>query len=426
MKRRIGVVGMFLVLGSAVSFSAQAADPIVIGIPTSMEFVEGRESLAVAEMAVADINAKGGLNVGSEKRMFKVESVDIRDAEPGVPVPEAVKGIEKLIVEKKPAALLAGPFRSEALLASMDIIAKYRVPMLGTVGMSSASEEKIKKEPDKYKYIFRTCLNSKYLVTYLVGIMSFVNKEFGFNKVYIMHQDVAWARAAADEMVKNYFQKTGWTVLGQESFPTGSSGFLYALMKAHSGGAQVILPIFDMPQSAVLVKQWNSPIYGKVPALMAGFISPLAGPRAWMTFETRIGGAINCNFELGSAIASKRVPESVELLKAYEKKFVKPMEAGHGPGPTWESVYILKEAIERAGSLDPDAVAAEIKKTDRRGVMGRIKFDDGNQAIFGMDPKEAAVACVFQWDAKGERVNVFPESIADAKIRLPEGLKPAK
>jgi len=72
-------------------------------------------------------------------------------------------------------------------------------------------------------------------------------------------------------------------------------------------------------------------------------------------------------------------------------------------------VYILKEAIERAGSLDPDAVVAEIKKTDRRGVMGRISSTDGNQAIFGMDPKEAAVACVFQWGEKGERVNVFPE-----------------
>jgi branched-chain amino acid transport system substrate-binding protein len=89
-------------------------------------------------------------------------------------------------------------------------------------------------------------------------------------------------------------------------------------------------------------------------------------------------------------------------------------------------VFILKEAIERAGSLDPDALAAEIKKTDRSGVMGRIKFDDGQQAVFGMDPKESAVACVFQWNEKGERVNVFPESIADAKIQLPAGLKSAK
>jgi branched-chain amino acid transport system substrate-binding protein len=426
MKRQVPLVCMLLVLGLLCSFSAKAADPIVIGIPTSTKFVEGKESLAVAGMAVAEINAKGGVEVSSEKRMFKVESVDIRDAAPGVPVSEALMGIEKLILEKKPTALLVGPFRSEVLLASMDIVAKYKMPMLGTIGMSSASEEKIKKEPDKYKYVFRTCLNSKYLVTYLVGIMSFVNKEFGFNKVYIMHQDVAWARAAADEMAKNYFEKTGWTVVGQESFPTGASGFLYALMKANNGEAQVILPIFDMPESGILVKQWNSPVYGKVPALMAGFISPLAGPGAWKAFETRIGGAINCNFELGSAIASKKIPESVEFINAYKKKFGKPMEAGHGPGPTWESVYILKEAIERAGSLDPDSVVAEIEKTDRRGVMGRIKFDDEHQAVFGADPKDAAVACVFQWSEEGERVNVFPESIADAKIRLPQGLKSAK
>jgi len=405
------------------SFSAFGAEPIVIGIPTSTGFVEGKECLAVVEMAVKEINAKGGVKVGSEKRLFKVESIDIRDAAPGVPVPEALMGIEKLILEKKPTALLIGPFRSEALLAGMDIIGKYKVPMLGTIAMTPASEGKIKQEPDKYKYIFRTCLNAKYLVQYLVGIVSFVNKEFGFNKVYIMHQDVAWARATADGMVKSYFEKAGWSVVGQEAYPTGASDFSSGLMKARAGGAQVILPIFDMPQSGTLVKQWKSM---KVPALMAGFISPLAGPGAWQTFEKKIGGAVNCNFELGSAIASQKIPQSVEFLKAYEKEFGKPMEAGHGPGPTYESVYILKEAIERAGSLDPDALVAEIKKTDRTGVMGRIKFDDGHQAIFGMDPKEAAVACVFQWNEKGERVNVFPEAIADAKIQLPEGLKSAK
>jgi len=423
MKRRLGVIGLFLVMGLVFSFFAYAAEPIVIGVPTSTGFVEGKEGLAVVEMAVAEINSKGGVKVGSEKRMFTVESIDIRDAAPGVPVPEALMGIEKLILEKKPTALLIGPFRSEALLAAMDIFTKYKVPMLGSIAMTPASEAKIKQEPDKYKYVFRTCLNAKYLVGYLVGTMSFLNKEFGFNKVYIMHQDVAWARGTADGIVKSYFEKAGWTVVGQESYPTGASDFSSALMKARSGGAQVILPIFDMPQSGTLVKQWKSM---KVPALLAGFISPLAGPGAWKTFDKKIGGAINCNFEMGSAVASPKIPQSVEFLKAYQKKFGKPMEAGHGPAPTYESVYILKEAIERAGSLDPDALVAEIKKTDRTGVMGRIRFDDGHQVIFGNDPKESAVASVFQWTDKGERVNVYPEAIADAKIKLPAGLKAAK
>jgi len=425
MKRCLWAAGLlsFVLVLHFSALNGLAADPIVIGVPTSTGFVEGKEGLAVVEMAVEEINAKGGVKVGSEKRPFKVESIDIRDAAPGVPVPEALLGIEKIILEKKPAALLIGPFRSEALLAAMDIISKYKVPMIGAIAMTPASEEKVKKEPDKYKYIFRNCLNAKYLVQYLIGTMSFINKEFGFNKVYIMHQDVAWARATADGIAKNYFQKAGWTVVGQESYPTGASDFSSALMKVRSGGAQVILPIFDMPQSGILVKQWNSM---KVPALMAGFISPLAGPGAWNTFEKKIGGAVNVNFELGSAISSKKVPASVEFLQAYQKKFGKPMEAGHGTAPSYESVYILKEAIERAGSIDPDAVAGEIKKTDRKGVMGRIKFDEGGQAVFGMDYNEAAVACVFQFNDKGEQVNVFPESLADAKIVLPAGLKSVK
>ena len=423
MKRQIGVMGFFLVLGFVFSFSAYAADPIVIGVPTSTGFVEGKEGLAIVEMAVADINAKGGVKVGSEKRMLKVESIDIRDAAPGVPVPEALMGIEKLILEKKPAALLIGPFRSEALLAAMDILAKYKVPMLGTIAMAPGSEDKIKADPEKYKYVFRTCLNARHLVKYLVGIMAFVNKEFGFNKVFIMNQDVGWTRATADLMVKTYFEKTGWTVVGHESYPTGASDFSSALMKAKNGGAQVILPLFDMPQSGTLVKQWKSM---KVPALMAGFISPLAGPGAWKTFDKKIGGAINCNFELGSAVASKKVPKSVAFVEAYEKKIKKPMEAGHGPGPTYDSVYILTEAIERAGSLDPDKIAAEIKKTDRIGVVGRVKFDEGNQAVYDLDPNTSAVACAFQWTEKGGRVNVYPEAIADGKIQLPAGLKPAK
>jgi branched-chain amino acid transport system substrate-binding protein len=427
MKRGHWTLGVWLCLMiGAFHFTggnAFSAEPIVIGVPTSLGFVEGKEGLAVVDMAVAEINAKGGVKVGAENRKFKVDSIDIRDAAPGVPVPEALLGIEKIILEKKPSALLIGPFRSEALMASMDLIAKYKVPMIGTIAMIPASEAKIKAEPDKYKYIFRTCLNAKYLVQYLVGIMAFVNKEFGFNKVYIMHQDVAWARATADGMVKNYFEKTGWTVVGQEAYPTGTTDFSSGLMKVRGGGAEVILPIFDMPQSGILVKQWRSM---RVPALMAGFISPLAGPGAWKTFEKKIGGAVNCNFELGSAISSKKVPMSVEFLKAYQERYKKPMEAGHGPAPTYESVYILKEAIERAGSLDSDAIVAEMMKTDRMGVMGRIKFDEGHQAIFGMDPNQAAVACVFQWTDKGGRVNVFPESLADAKIQLPKGLKPAK
>ncbi len=235
-----------------------AADPVVIGVPTSLGFLEGKESLKAVQMAVDEINAAGGVKVGSDKRPFKVESIDLRDAAPGVPVPEALLGLEKIILEKKPVALVVGPFRSEALMAGMDILAKYKVPLLGTIAMSPGSEKKIKGDPEKYKYIFRTCLNAIHLVKFLAGNMALINKEFGFNKVYIMHQDVAWARATASFVKKVYFDKKGWEVLGVEAYPTGTSDFSSALMKVRAKGAQIIMPIFDMPQSGTLVKQWKS------------------------------------------------------------------------------------------------------------------------------------------------------------------------
>jgi branched-chain amino acid transport system substrate-binding protein len=403
--------------------AAYAAEPIVIGVPTSLGFLEGKESHKVVQMAASEINAKGGVNVGGTKRKLKVVATDLRDAAPGVPVPEALLGLEKMILEKKPAGIIVGPFRSEALIAGMDLIAKYKVPLLGTLAMSPGSEAKLKKDPEKYKYIFRTCLNAVHLVKYLAGTMGTINKDFGFNKVYVMHQDVAWARATATFVKKMYFDKAGWEVLGQEAYPTGTSDFSSALMKARAKGAQVIMPVFDMPQSGILVKQWKAM---KVPALMAGFISPLAGSEAWNIFDGKIAGAINCIFEVGSAIASSKVPASVTFYNKYRSTYGKELQAGHGPAPAYESVYILAEAIERAGSLDPDAIVAELEKTNRLGVMGRVKYDQGHQAVFGFDPKETAVAAVFQWTDDGKRKIIFPNSIAEAKIQLPAGLKPVK
>ncbi|MCG6537991.1 MAG: ABC transporter substrate-binding protein, partial [Syntrophales bacterium LBB04] len=338
-----------------------AADDIVLGVPSSLGVVEGKESLNAVKMAVEEINQAGGVKVGGAARKMVVEEIDIRDASPGVPVPEALLGLEKMILEKKPNALLVGPFRSEALLAGMDIIAKYKVPMLGSIAMTPASEQKIESDPAQYKYVFRVSINVTSWVGLLAGTMKQLNEQFGLNKVYLMNQDVLWARGTAGAM-KGWYEKNGWEVLGQDEFPTGASDFAPVLMKAKNAGAQVLFTCFDMPESGILVKQWKSQ---KVPALMAGFISPMAGQAAWKVFDKKIGGLMNAIFELGNMPAQKYAPAAT-FYQAYEKKYNKGVESGHGPAPSYESVYILKEAIERAGTLDPDALVTALEQTDRK------------------------------------------------------------
>lgn len=423
MKKLVIVVTALLVWLTGALVPAGAAEPILVGVPTALTALEGKESLKAVEMAVEEINAKGGVKVGDTKRPLKLETIDLRDASAGVPVSEALLGMEKIMTEKKVSALLVGPFRSEALLAGMDLLAKYKVPMLGSIAMSPKSEEKVKQEPEKYKYCFRVCLNAAQLVGYLVKSLGLMNKEFGFNKLYVMHQDVLWASMTGTITAKVASEKMGWENLGTEVYPTGSSDFSAGLIKARTKGAQIILPVFDMPQSGILLKQWQSM---KIPALMVGFISPMAGPGAWKTFEGKIGGLVNANFEIGSAIPTEKYAPAKKFYDDYQKKYGVPMEAGHGPAPSYDSVYILAEAIERAGTLDPDKLVAEIKKTDRQGVIGHIKFDDGNQAIYGDDPTKTACACVSQWTEGGKRVIVFPESLAEGKIKLPEWVKAAK
>ena len=75
MKRRLSFLGVVLLVGFvwlSTGPIAYAADEIVIGVPTSLGFLEGKEAHKAVQIAVSEINDKGGVNVGGQKRMLKV------------------------------------------------------------------------------------------------------------------------------------------------------------------------------------------------------------------------------------------------------------------------------------------------------------------------------------------------------------------
>ena len=56
-----------------------AEKPIVIGVPSSLKTLEASEALKAITMAVEEINAKGGVQVGDKKRPMEVASIDTRE-----------------------------------------------------------------------------------------------------------------------------------------------------------------------------------------------------------------------------------------------------------------------------------------------------------------------------------------------------------
>jgi len=398
-----------------------AQKPIIIGAPLATAFLYGWDAERGIKLAVDEINAAGGVKVGNEKRPFQVEVIDTRDLEPGVPVSEALLALEKLILEKKADFIIGGPVRSEAALAAMPLLSKHKkVSILTTGSLTPKYNDMVAQNPDKFKYCFRISGEAKWMVTgELVPCLEEIGKNFGLNKLVIMVQDVAHARAGG-ELLAKIMAKKGWNVLGDPIvFPTGTTDFSMGLLDAKKKEAQVIIIWMDMPESAILLKQWHDM---KVPALPFGVIIAAAEqPGFWQATEGK-GEYCLANVVNAGNVPSEATPWTMKFYDAYTKKYgIEP--EGYGTSSSYMAVYALKDAIERAGTIDPDKVVDALKTIDMQGVYGRIRFDPKtNQVIPSLDPAEGAVGSVFQWQ-DGKRVVVFPPKIATGKILLPPWMK---
>ncbi len=426
--KRVGLlwVGSFFLVMALLGFSLlgpqanSAPKPIVIGAPLATAFLYGWDAERAMKLAAEEINAKGGVTVGKEKRPLKIEAMDTRDLEPGVPVSDALLVVEKLILEKNADFIVGGPVRSEAALAAMDLLSKYKkVSILTTGALTPKYHQRIAEEYDKFKYCFRISGEVGWMVAgEFVPCLMDIKTKYGLNKLFIMVQDVAHARAAGDATGKMASEK-GWEIIGKEIYPTGTTDYSAGLLKAKKDNAQVILIVMDMPESSILLKQWYDI---KIPALPFGTIIAAAEqPGFWKATEGKGEYCLASVVNAGNA-PSKATDWTMKFVDAYKKKYGLEPE-GYGTSSSYMAVYTLKDAIERAGSVDSDKVVAALEKTDLMGVYGRIRFNPKNhQVIPSVDPKEGAVGTIFQWQA-GKRVVVFPPKIAMGEVKLPPWMK---
>jgi branched-chain amino acid transport system substrate-binding protein len=414
----VGLAALFLMVGPGWS---KGEKPIVIGCPLATAFLYGWDAERAITLAVEEINAAGGVKVGKKNHPFKVEVIDTRDLEPGVPVSEALMVVEKLILEKKADFIVGGPVRSEAALAAMDLLSKYKkISILTTGALTPAYHARVEKEYDKFKYCFRISGEAKWMVGgEIIPALLGIGKKYDLNRIFIMVQDVAHARAGGSLIAKIMADK-GWTVIGgPEIYPTGTTDFSVGLMKAKKEKAQVILIWMDMPETSILLKQWYDM---KVPALPFGSIIAAAEqPGFWKATDGK-GEYCLANVVNAGNAPSEATPWTMKFYNAYKKRWgIEP--EGYGTSSSYMAPYVLKDAIERAGSLKPEKVIAALEKTDVMGVYGRIRFaPKSHQIIPSVDPAEGAVGTLFQWQA-GKRIVVFPDKIAMGEIKLPPWMK---
>ena len=163
----------------------------------------------------------------------------------------------------------------------------------------------------------------------------------------------------------------------------------------------------------------------KIPAAAIGFVGPTEDPVMWKQTGGKVAYLVEFAGEGGTLPGQEITPLTKPFFNAFKKRY-NDEPRGTGNVPSYTVLYMLKDAIERAGTLDVDALVTAIEQTDMTTIGGRLKFDKANhQAIYGTKPKETLMAQLLQWQ-DGKRVCIWPSEIASGTYKLPPWVKSAK
>jgi branched-chain amino acid transport system substrate-binding protein len=417
------LLGSLFLLAASILFCgatgvrADQGAPILVGAPIPRASAYGQNGERGMILAAEEINAAGGIKVGGLMRPLKLEIIDTRDEEPGVPTSEVLLSLEKLILQKKVDVIVGGPVMSECGIAAMDLFAKYKMLDLVSIGCFTPTwDQKFSQAPDKYKYSFRESGSVKWYIKEAVDLLEKIKTEHGFTKMYISIDDSLMCRKAA-EIVEGIVTKQGWSILGFDKHPIGTTDYSVLMSNVKKSGAQVLFMWAYAPETSILLRQWADM---EVPALPLGFIGAAEDPGFWEATKGKAAYTI-VNLTEAGATPSNLTPRTMKYFNAYKKRWgVEPRSTGSVSA--YEALYLLKDAIERTGSLDKEKLIAALEKTDLQGVRGTLRFDKNHQIVYGYDPKTSVLGNWVQWQ-DGKRVTVFPEAAATGKIKMPPWLK---
>jgi branched-chain amino acid transport system substrate-binding protein len=418
---------MILILGltilcisglNAVQVGAQEkGKPIVVGAPVPRASAYGQNGERGMILAAEEINAAGGVEVNGVMRPLKLEIIDTRDEEPGVPTSAVLRAIEKLILQKDSDVIVGGPCMSECGMAAMDLYARYKIVDIVSIGCYTPSwDQKVAKNPEKYKYSFRVSGSVKWYIKEALDLLTKINSQYGYSNLFVSIDDSLMCRKAAG-IVEKLAKKSGWDIVGRDKHPIGTTDYSSALTDCKKSGAQVMFMWAYSPETSILLKQWADM---EVPALPIGFIGAAEDPGFWQATNGKCAYTVVTLSETGN-VPSEATPRSMDFYNNFTKRWdVHPRSTGCVSA--YEALYVLKDAVERAGSLEDDALIQALEKTNLPTVRGTVRFDENHQVIYGYDPKTSVLGCWVQWQ-NGRRVQVFPAVAATGEIKMPPWLK---
>jgi len=331
---------------------AATADALVIKIAHSAPLTGpqahlGKDNENGVRLAIDELNAKGVL-IGDKKATIELISEDDQ-ADPRV----ATTVAQKFVDEKVHAVI--GHMNSGTTIPASKIYFDAGVPQI------SPSATNVKYTQQGFKTAFRLMANDaqqgKVLGNYAV-------QDMQAKKIAIIDDRTAYGQGLAAEFEQAVLAQGG-VIVGHEFTSDRASDFTAILTKIKGLNADLLFYGGMDAQAAPMVKQMRTlgmavPFMGGDGTHTAEFIS-LAGEAAEGVIASLPGVPLE-NMPGGLAFSEKFQAKygKIQLYSPY----------------SYDAVYVLIGAMQKAQSIDPAVYGAQLAASQHEGITANIAFDD--------------------------------------------------
>jgi branched-chain amino acid transport system substrate-binding protein len=380
---------------------AVAADTITIGFTNSETGALNVDSVGQFngfKLWRDQVNAAGGIKAGDKTYQIAFVTYDDQSK------PDRVQQLYSRLILQDNADFLFSPY-SSGLTATAAIISEQYGKIMITTG---ASEDKTYQLGNKYLYEMYTPASA-----YLAGALDALKAANPKARIAMAYADDAFAKTVATA-ARAYARTIGMDLVFDEAYAPNTTDFGPLINKIISAKADALIGGGHYTDGSTLARQVND---HKAPL---AFISLLVAPDS-PQFATLGESAVNVTapsqWAPQAAFKPDFGPDPKTFGDAYRKAYG--IEPSYHAAGGYAAGLILQHAIQQAGTVDPDAVAAKLDATDLETFYGHVSFytDSGRH---GLQAGHAMV--IVQWQQKGGQLIkevVWPKNGATAPLAYP-------
>jgi len=401
-----------LLAGTALAFlSAPAAradaTPIEIGISASLATIPGAAIANGAKLAVADINAQGG--VDGRPLALVIEDDQASST-------SAVAGFQRMVSQDHVVAVV-GNWISEVALALEPWSTRLKEPYIITGAASNAISAYVHADYADRKYVFHAYFPSAFLAQGVCDAShDLLVNELHMKNAVIISEDAAWTKPL-DAGYNTCLPAAGLKVLKEIRFSPDTTDFTPIFQQAEALDPDVIISGWAHVGVQPTV-QWANQ---KVPLVLAGINAQAGSSAFWKATNGATEGVITLNVAApGVAIT----PLTEQFNEEYEKAYgITPAYSAY---TTYDAIHMLAAAIAKGHSTSADRIVADLEQTDYVGTQGRLQFL-GQSSPFTHALRYGpgfVTGVAIQWQ-NGEQKCIWPLNLANAKPVFPNFVKVA-